>query len=108
CMARVIRAWTVRPRESGGGLHLEAAADDLGRVDLGAVAADLEMQVGTGRIAGRADQADAAALGDRVARSHVDAAQVGIEGVHAVRVAKLDEVAIAARIMADTDHAAFR
>ena len=45
----------------GGGidLDLESLAQHRGRIDLGAVATDFEMQVRAGRAAGRADQADA-------------------------------------------------
>ena len=57
---------------------VEAAAQHLGRLDAAPVAAHLEMQMRAGRIAGLADQADANALAHRLARMHVDTAQMAV------------------------------
>src|SRR5690606_23853654 len=85
---------------------VEALADDLGGVDLAAVAAHLEMQVRAGRIAGRADQADALARRHRFARVDVDAAEVSVQAGHAVGMLHLDKVAVAPRIIAGAQNLA--
>src|SRR5690606_25578337 len=79
--------------------------DVLERVDLGAVAADLEMQVRAGGIAGRADLADDLAGADLGPDAGLDAAEVRVEGAQAVGVHDLDEVAVAAVAAGGADHA---
>src|SRR5204863_4245233 len=65
------------------------------RIDGGAVDAHLEVQVWAGRVAGRADEADANALSDPHADAHVDARQVCVHAALAVAVRDSDEEAVA-------------
>src|SRR3984893_16051104 len=65
------------------------------RILIGAVDANFEMQVGTGRISGRSLVSDGLAAVDPVPAAHGEPRQMGVERAVAVAVGQDDDVAVA-------------
>src|SRR5688572_23794969 len=79
--------------------HIRRRIDGLARH------ADFVVQVGTGRAAGRADEADQLALSDLLAGGDGIAGEMGIAGLHLAAMFDLDVVAVAAERFGPADHA---
>ena len=75
------------------------------RVDRGAEPAHFEVEVWSGRAAGRADVAERCPADNPLSRRHGDARQVGVPRLEAEPVLDDDEVAVAARVPLGEDHA---
>jgi hypothetical protein len=69
-----------------------------GRIDRCAEVADLEVQVGTGRVAGRSDVADRHPAGDPLTDRGRDSGHVRVPALEAEPVLHHDQVAVAARV----------
>lgn len=83
--------WKARgARASAGNLTIEVG----GRVDRRTVDADLEVQVRSVGVAGRADGGDRLALGDLLPGGDVERAAMRVEGLHSAAVVDNDAVAV--------------